>query len=137
MFVLHEGELFQRREVELGLLQFSSVLERDDPVMLGVLFGAFHLTREETPWILPGLLLLVLALALAAARGSRVTLQRCGISLGVSLATAALPVAIVSTLNARHYDWFGTVEFRAEAFKDAYGALTRVPSPRCARARHR
>ena len=29
-------------------------------------------------------------------------------------------------MNYRHYHWFGTVEFRASAFRDAYGAMVRV-----------
>jgi len=33
---------------------------------------------------------------------------------------------VVCALNARYYGWFGTVEFRASEFKDAYGALLRV-----------
>jgi hypothetical protein len=94
--------------------------------LAGVAFGAFHLTREETPWILPGMALLAAAVMIAAVREARAHARRSATMLVVALATAALPVVIVSALNARHYGWFGTVEFRASAFKDAYGALTRI-----------
>ena len=36
------------------------------------------------------------------------------------------PIFAVCALNARSYSWFGSVEFRASEFKDAYGALLRV-----------
>ena len=49
-----------------------------------------------------------------------------GARLAILSAAASLPLLVVSTLNYGHYGWFGTVEFRAAAFKDAYGALTRI-----------
>ncbi|MBK8857594.1 MAG: hypothetical protein IPN11_07880 [Opitutaceae bacterium] len=46
--------------------------------------------------------------------------------LALALFTAALPVLLVCTVNLRFYGWFGTCEFRAPAFNDAYGAMLRV-----------
>lgn len=111
-------------------------------LLLGQSFAAFHLTREETPWIFPGVALLAGGILVGAARVSRQHLQRSALMLAVAATAAIVPVLLVSALNARHYGWFGTVEFRASAFKDAYGAMTRVkigdavpstPVPRAAR----
>ncbi len=130
--------LRQHVYVPLGLLVFAGLAalayRRAEPwsrqapwaLLLGLSFGAFHLTREETLWILPGTVLLAGAVLVGAARASRAQAGRSAAMLGLALAAAAVPVLTVSALNARHYGWFGTVEFRAAAFKDAYGALTRV-----------
>jgi hypothetical protein len=37
-----------------------------------------------------------------------------------------VPATTVAALNARHYGWFGVVDIKDAAFKDALGALTRV-----------
>ncbi len=130
--------LRQHVYVPLGLMIFAGLAalycRRTDAavrqvpwaMLLGLSFGAFHLTREETLWILPGAALLAGAVIVGAVRAGRAQVIRSGTMLGLAAVMAALPVLVVSSLNARHYGWFGTVEFRAAAFKDAYGALTRV-----------
>lgn len=95
-------------------------------VGLGLALGCFWLTREEGVWLVPSVLLLAGAALFRAFRQSvahgRTMLQ----SLGLAVAFGLLPLVLVSWQNYRHYGWFGTVEFRAPEFKDAYGAMVRV-----------
>lgn len=95
-------------------------------LLLGFSTGAFYLTREETVWIMPGVLLLAGACLFAAWRGSRQHLQTMALQLALAAGCATVPVLTVSALNYAHYGWFGTCEFRAAAFRDAYGAMSRV-----------
>jgi hypothetical protein len=95
-------------------------------LLLGLAGGAFWLTREESVWIGPGVFLLFGAYLSGAWRSSPGAVRRAGKLLAVAAAFAAAPVLLVCTLNWRHYGWFGTVEFRAAAFRDAYGAMLRV-----------
>lgn len=95
-------------------------------VLLGLASGAFYLTREETVWIMPSVLLLTGAILIGAWRISRTRLHSMALQLAIATGCAAVPVSAVSALNYVHYGWFGTCEFRASAFRDAYGAMTRV-----------
>lgn len=94
--------------------------------LAGTALGCFWLTREESVWLLPTVGLLVAGIAASLGRGIVSRWRPLAISLGVFLATAALPLLVICSLNYRHYGWFGTVEFRATAYQDAYGALTRI-----------
>ncbi len=93
---------------------------------LGLTWAAFYLTKEEGIWIVPSLVLLGAAIGIETWRHSRAAIRQLGFAAGVAFLAAAVPLLAVCTLNARYYGWFGTVEFRAKAFKDAYGALLRV-----------
>lgn len=96
-------------------------------IALGFSLGIFHLTREETVWILPFLLGCLVLRVVALRRGEAVGgWRREALMLGLCAASAALPVLVVSALNARHYAYFGTVEFRDGDFIRAYGALARL-----------
>lgn len=95
-------------------------------LLLGLAGAAFYLTREEVIWFAPSVLLLAGAYLLGSWRISRVTAQRAAGWLGLALMVAAIPVLVVCAQNKRHYDWFGTCEFRAKDFQDAYGAMLRV-----------
>lgn len=94
--------------------------------LAGLSLGCFWLTREEGVWILPAIGLLALAPVLVAGREFAARWRQSALALGIVAAGAALPVVLVCAQNYRHYGWFGTVEFRAAEFKDAYGALTRL-----------
>ncbi len=95
-------------------------------LVLGLATGAFYLTREEGVWLLPSALLLAVAFLAGAWKISRAAARRAAGGLSLALAVAVLPVWFVSAQNKRHYGWFGTCEFRAADFKDAYGAMLRV-----------
>jgi hypothetical protein len=94
--------------------------------LFGFSLGAFWLTREESIWIVPSVVLLSVAALVGAARISSVALRTSVKSAAVATACMLLPILIVSWQNYRHYGWFGTVETQASAFKDAYGAMVRV-----------
>jgi hypothetical protein len=130
--------LRQHVYVSLGLLLFAGLaalyfrrqetLRRQLPwaALLGLSFGAFYLTREETVWIAPSLALLAGAVLVAAARESLRTAARSSTALALAAAVSLAPILGVCALNHQFYGWFGTVEFRDPAFNDAYGAMTRV-----------
>jgi hypothetical protein len=94
--------------------------------VLGFSLGGFWLTREESIWIVPSVVLLGSAWWVTACRsspGARRTLWQVVLTMTVF---ALLPVTFVSWENYRHYGLFGTGEFHASAFRDAYGAMVRV-----------
>ncbi|MDD2762700.1 MAG: hypothetical protein PHE83_01865 [Opitutaceae bacterium] len=93
---------------------------------LGAGWAAFWLTREEGIWIVPSLMLLGAAFLVGAWRHSREARINAGRMAVIAILCAAAPITVVCALNAHYYGWFGSVEFRARAFKDAYGALLRV-----------
>jgi hypothetical protein len=95
-------------------------------LLLGLAGAAFYLTREEVIWFAPSVLLLAGAHVISAWRISRETARRAAAWLGVSLVVACIPVLVVCAKNKQHYGWFGTCEFRANDFRDAYGAMLRV-----------
>jgi hypothetical protein len=92
----------------------------------GLALGGFWLTREESVWLLPAVGLLLAGMVAALGREALARRRTLVASLGVLLGAALLPGLVIASLNYRHYGWFGTVEFRAADFKDAYGALTRI-----------
>ncbi len=96
-------------------------------LLTGFSFAAFWLTREEGAWILPAAALLV-ALAGGSAWRARALGSQARV-FGCAAAAAGLPILAVCLLNLNYYGWFGTVEFKAKDFKDAYGAMLRVESP--------
>lgn len=95
--------------------------------LLGASGAVLWLTREETIWAAPSAALLMIAAAWLSWRAGEKFRPLLG-----PLATAAITggsiLAAVCTLNLAHYNWFGTVEFRAPQFVAAYGALQRVKS---------
>ena len=95
-------------------------------ILVGLASGCFWLTREESVWLVPSVGLLAVAAIVGAYRISRLQVGTMTRSLGVAIACAALPIFLVAWQNHRHYGWFGTVEFRAPEFNDAYGAMVRV-----------
>ena len=95
-------------------------------VLAGAALGCFWLTREEAVWLLPAVGILGLAYLWELPRAWREHASASLRTVGLALLAAAVPVGAVCALNAHYYGWFGTVEFRAPAFNDAYGALLRV-----------
>lgn len=94
--------------------------------LAGLALGCFWITREESVWLLPGAAMLAVAYGWDSFRHGKSEIARRATVVVLLGSFALLPGFLVSTLNARHYGWFGTVEFRASEFKDAYGALSRV-----------
>lgn len=94
--------------------------------LLGFSLGGFWLTREESIWFAPSFLLLAAAWGVGAWRVGPDARRRLGRVALVVIGCALLPVTLVSWQNYRHYGWFGTCEFHAAPFNDAYGAMVRV-----------
>ncbi len=94
--------------------------------LFGAAFAALWMTREDVVWIVPSVVLLAGAVVVALVRARPVPRRPMAWAGGLALVCAAVPMFIVCAENARHYGWFGTVEFRSSEFKDAYGALLRV-----------
>lgn len=93
----------------------------------GLCFSAFWLTREESIWIVPSLILLSLVLlGNSWVNGKKHSLRDALLGMTLWGITTAIPILTVCTINKTYYGWFGTVEFRSSEFQDAYGALIRV-----------
>lgn len=94
---------------------------------LGLSLAAFWLTREESVWILPAVLLaggwIVCKIWNARPADWPVRLS---LSLLLPTASWTAGLMIVAGLNLRHYGIFTTCEFKRTEFKAAYGSLTRV-----------
>lgn len=104
----------------------ESLRRQIPPALLGGLsLGCFWLTREESVWLLPAVILLVLGFIVALGHELKQRWRVLMVSSGIAITAAILPSLIVSTINWQHYGWFGTVEFKASEFKAAYGALIR------------
>ncbi len=95
-------------------------------LLLGFSAGMFYLTREEVLWLVPSGLLLAGGYLYGAWQISYAAVRRAGVMLLVAFTVATMPVMIVSAQNYRHYGWFGTCEFRASEFKEAYGTMLSV-----------
>lgn len=102
---------------------------------LGLVAGAFWLTREEGPWIVPSLATCMVVWLLAgtcaspAAAAGRPCGQRLRFLL-VAVLSALLAflgaLAVVKLANWRAYGVFETNEFHSSSFQRGYGALARI-----------
>lgn len=92
----------------------------------GLAYGAFWLTREESIWLLPTIVLCWSGTLFSIRQEWREHWRAHAVAAVCFFVAFALPIFAISWQNYRHYGWFGTVEFRAQEFKDAYGALTRI-----------
>lgn len=142
--VIREGLYMSLSLAVLGLAVLVAFSDRRDwrglvaPVALGITGGVFWLTREEGVWLLPALacVLVLAAFGIIARRGhpedaaSDAPRARRATGLALRLGVAALGFALtygtVAALNARHYGVFVTNEFKSDAFRRAYGALSRI-----------
>ena len=92
----------------------------------GLALGVFWNTREDGVWILPAVGMLGTVIWFDALRRQPGALLRAAAITVIGIAGFFLPTWKIAHLNQEHYGWFGTVELRADAFRDAYGALSRV-----------
>ncbi|WP_456963884.1 hypothetical protein [Luteimonas sp. A649] len=93
--------------------------------LAGLVLGWMWTTREDVVWVVPGVLLLLLAAVTSAWRipGGR---RRAGVGIAcVALAFGGW-MALVATTNLAKYGAFVTVETREGAYADAMSALQRV-----------
>ena len=100
---------------------------------LGLVLGAFWLTREEGLWLLPALAVPVLVSLCACVGSGRpiasavlAWLRSPGLALASGAMVFAACIAIVAELNYAKYGVFITNEFKSGPFLRAYGALARI-----------
>ncbi len=93
----------------------------------GLALGAFWLTREEGPWILPAVAILLGLAAIRLGRGRRGWRRLSG------AAIAALPIVVtvacvagVAAINSSRYGIATVVELKSAWFEAGYGGVTRV-----------
>lgn len=102
-------------------------------VACGLVLGAFWLTREEGPWLVPAIAVTVLVSLFAAvavrpawAPSIPAWLRSVGLPLAVAVAIFAACNGIVAGANYLKYGVFVTTEFKATPFLRAYGAVARI-----------
>ncbi len=96
-------------------------------VILGAVFAALWLTREEGLWLLPTLVTAAVVCALCSSGtglGTRFARESGLIALALVVAWSANTA--VARTNKAHYGVATVVEFREPAFVAAYGALSRL-----------
>ena len=103
--------------------------------LTGLALGCFWLTREEGPWILPALAVLLVVRALQVWRTVAPTHGRWAsrpwpaLVLTVMLPAVAaflLPIGLVKATNKYQYGVFETNEFHSHSFQRGYGAVSRI-----------
>jgi hypothetical protein len=104
--------------------------------VLGAVFAAYWLTREESVWLYPALGVLVAA-SLSPVVSSwwngrlsgeaiRKLALASSVELGISSGVFLILAGSVATTNYMHYGAFLTSDFREGNFKKAFGALLRI-----------
>jgi hypothetical protein len=93
--------------------------------VLGAVFAAYWLTREEGPWLLPALAVVLLA-AVPGWWRQPVLAGRTVVSLAGACVVGAALIGAVAAVNQAYYGRFLTNEFAAPEFQRAYGALARI-----------
>lgn len=93
---------------------------------VGLSLGVFQMTREEGIWIMPMLFLAGIALLAVTWKEGKTKRIEVGVMAVLVFLFSALPAGWISAQNKEHYGWSGQVDFKAQAFADAVGALSRV-----------
>jgi hypothetical protein len=109
----------------------------------GASFSAFWLTREESVWLVPCVVVIFSAYFVAVRRAPRAELALRLAGLAVPVVMVVASIGAVMLTNGLIYGWYTTSEQQAPEFVSAYNALARivppvpedrVPVPRSARA---
>jgi len=111
-----------------ALYFLSAPFNKKTSLFFGFIIAAMYMTREDFPWLIPGILSLAF-LALWYNKEfpiSNSTIKEKGMSLLISIATFSFIILLISTVNFAKYNFFGTSDFNAGGFKAAYGALNSV-----------
>ena len=95
-------------------------------ISLGGSVAWLWITREESPWILPPLAILMASVFLGVVRGQYRPQRRVMVFLLASIFLAVSGPFLVSILNYQKFGVFCVSEQQAPAMQAAFGALTRV-----------
>ncbi len=94
--------------------------------LAGLAGGIFMITREEGVWILPMAVACWVGWLVRGWLKRESNWARRWLAAVVFLVAGMVPYVTVASLNARHYGWFGVVDFKSAAFENLIGALTRI-----------
>jgi hypothetical protein len=114
------GVLIRRRATPPVLLPWS--------LGLGFSFAAFWLTREESLWLVPCILVIVAAQALYSWRERRAALVFALPAIGL-LSIWFVSIETVKVINGLFYGWYVTAERVAGEYTAGYNALARIAVP--------
>lgn len=117
------------------VLEFSREQRKNDVfrfVIFGALVGLFLITREENPWVIPGVILLLFGVLLYN-RKQGLELRLTAIRALVTVGGITFVHVIIMSLNLLSYGTFTTQDFTYGSFPKALSALQSVeefPQPR-------
>lgn len=94
----------------------------------GLVLGLASITREENPWFVPAVAILILALWVAERRRNGGLVSVAAIVLLGAIGVAGVR-GVVLTLNYVNYKTFEITEFREKNFRDALRALYSIEPP--------
>lgn len=94
-------------------------------VLLGLVAGAYWLTREEGVWLLPSLLILCCYWIWSRRSVLRPWMMTL-VFFGLPLCSMALVVNAVNSINYLKYGVFRNNDFRSADFQAGYGAISRI-----------
>lgn len=110
--------LVRRRDSFRGLVRWW--------IGLGLSFAAFCLTREESIWFVPFLLVILGAYVVSIRKDPDLQLKLFG--LAIPFACWSLSQAAIARLNQHVYGWNVVVETKAPEFVSAYNSMARIVS---------
>lgn len=93
---------------------------------LGISMGIFWITRDESIFILPSVLLMLLFLLITFGRKSRKQFAKVLLLCAIPFLLTKGIVNIIETINMHKYGIPYTVELKSNDFRSAYGGLLRI-----------
>jgi len=92
----------------------------------GLLIGLFWIAREDSVWVVPGVLLLMIVGGWGVWRRGRAQWARAAICIGVVIGAAAVPELATAAMNAKQYGVFPVINYTGASFQDALSQLDRI-----------
>jgi hypothetical protein len=96
--------------------------------LLGFSYAFFWMTREESIWMLPLIIMLGLCVCYEVYQHKSQRLKRAFICAAIPIVCFFIAIGWVCFHNYRHYHYFGITDIRSKPYCDAVGAITRVKS---------
>ncbi len=97
-------------------------------VLLGISMGIFWITRDESIFILPSVLLIFLFLLVSTGRKNKLRLAQVVLLCALPLLISQGIVDLIKEMNGHKYGVPYTVEIKSDEFRSAYGGLLRIKS---------
>jgi len=96
---------------------------------LGFSFAAFWLTREESVWLVPGLVTILAAYLWQVRKEWPVRVRSRLLGLAVPVAIWLGSIGSIMLINGSLYGWYTTAEIQASEFVSGYNSLARIVTP--------